>query len=193
MFPNFYSQNSSNKELQTPKTKEFYGPTSKSSKDEEDSSSSLEFIMTSTSEKYDFYQSIRSTNISTLSKYENGPYNQTGAAEMIGILLNSSKNRRIGWVFYHLQVFTQSFDKIVNEKYKILEEVNELRYEKISLLEDNNSLRTHNEALISQLEKTNQDCYLLSALLNEMKINRMANNLSKLVENTLVNTFFMIR
>lgn len=64
---------------------------------------------------------------------------------------------------------------------------------KISLLEDNNSLRTHNEALISQLEKTNQDCYLLSAMLNEMKINRMANNLSKLVENTLVNTFLMIR
>jgi hypothetical protein len=135
-----------------------------------------------------------STNISShLSKDEITSVSQSGVLEIMNFIINSIKSRRINWALTCIQNYSYNKKEFALEKECYIEEINELRYDKHSLLEDNASLRLHNEALIEQLERTNDDFYSLSILLNEMKIARMVSVLSKLMEIPILDAFFVLR
>ena len=126
---------------------------------------------------------IASTNASSkLSKEDVLIVSQSGAVEIINVVLKTAKSRRMEWVMTLLYVFTQRLSGFDEERESFIEEIDLLRYDKHCLLEDNTSLRIHNEALIDHLEQTNANCYNLSLMINDMKIMRMISILSRLTE-----------
>jgi hypothetical protein len=142
---------------------------------------------------YPTQAALNSTIASKISKEEYLAINQSGAVEIILTRLNSAVLRKLSWALTSLEIQTTSTILIDEEKHQYIEEINALLYDKHSLLEDNNSLRLHNEALIDSLEKTNDDCYLLSNMLNDMKIRRMVNVISRSVDSPILEALWCLR
>ena len=79
-----------------------------------------------------------------------------------------------------------------SERSRLIDQINELRFEKHSLLEDNNTLRHHNESLIDNLEKTNLEFQTLSLHLDQMRLLRMVRVVSKMVEVPMAEAFSLL-
>ena len=76
---------------------------------------------------------------------------------------------------------------------KLIETINELRLDKHNLLEDNTALRSHNEALINNLERTNLNFQNLSLHLYTMRLARMLRLIAKMVDLPVLEAFLLIK
>ena len=138
-----------------------------------------------------------SSNISTfasgkLSKEELSSVNQVGAFEMLVCQLKAARYRRIAWSISAMITYSRQIGYFDNEKARLIEQINDLRFEKHNLLDDNSTLRHHNENLIDNLEKTNIEFQTLSLNLDNMRLVRMARVVSKMIEIPVAEAFFKI-
>ena len=92
-----------------------------------------------------------------------------------------------------LSTYAQHFGMIDDEKAKPIDQINELRLDKHNLLEDNTALRSHNEALIDNLERTNLNFQSLSMHLDQMRLGRMVRVISKMIDMPVLEAFLLMR
>ena len=138
--------------------------------------------------------SMTSTTVSArLSKDELVSVSQLGAVEAIGLNVRASLYRRMAWALTSVYIFTQNLGEFDEERGRLVEEINCLRYDKHSLLDDNTNLRLHNEALIENLERIDENCYILSCMLNKMKLSRMMNIITKMFDTPLLDTMLTMK
>ena len=116
-----------------------------------------------------------------------------GAVEVISLVLSTSLCRKMAWAFTSINIFTLNLGQFDEERGRFVEEINCLRYDKHSLLDDNNNLRLHNEALIENLERIDENCYTLSCMLNKMKLSRMVNIISKMLDAPLLDALLTMK
>ena len=134
------------------------------------------------------------SNISTvasgkLSKDEVSSMNQLGGLEMMFMQLKEARIRNLAWGLCSLLTYSRQIGHFDNERGRLIDQINELRFEKHSLLEDNNTLRHHNESLIENLEKTNLEFQTLSLHLDQMRLVRMVRVVSKMIEVPMAEAF----
>jgi hypothetical protein len=128
-----------------------------------------------------------------LSKEEVVEINKVGGAEVLFIHLREAKKRRAGWALASIWTFSRNIGMFDDERSRLVEQINELRYDKHSLLEDNTALRMHNEALIENLEKTNIEFASLSLHLDQMRIARMVRAISKMVDLPVLESLIILK
>lgn len=151
----------------------------------------LSFI--SSGEKSMDFSNLTTNASSRLLKEEVVGISQVGAMDVLGLIFKNAGKRKMTWALTSILIFSQSLGDFDCERERFIEEINLLRYDKHSLLEDNTNLRLHNEALIDNLDRSNADCYTLSLILNEMKISRMTNLFSKMIELPMLDALFLLR
>ena len=128
-----------------------------------------------------------------LSKEELVGVNQLGGAEVIALQLRNCRFRNLAVGFASVSVFSKQIGVFDDERTRLIEQINELRYDKHSLLEDNTALRHHNEALIDNLEKTNMNFQSLSLHLDQMRLGRMVRVISKMIELPMLEALIMVK
>ncbi|OMJ89188.1 hypothetical protein SteCoe_8740 [Stentor coeruleus] len=128
-----------------------------------------------------------------LSKDELVGVNQLGAAEVVCMQLRNLRQRNLLLGFTSVAVFSKQIGIFDDERSRLIEQINELRYDKHSLLEDNTALRHHNEALIDNLEKTNLNFQSLSLHLDQMRLGRMVRVISKMIELPMLEALIMVK
>jgi hypothetical protein len=128
-----------------------------------------------------------------LSKEELVGVNQLGGAEVIALQLRNCRLRNLAVGFASVSVFSKQIGVFDDERSRLIEQINELRYDKHSLLEDNTALRHHNEALIDNLEKTNMNFQSLSLHLDQMRLGRMVRVISKMIELPMLEALIMVK
>lgn len=124
-----------------------------------------------------------------LSREEVNSINQLGALEMMFTQLKGARIRNLSWGICSVLTYSRQIGFYDNERSRLIDQINELRFEKHSLLEDNNTLRHHNESLIENLEKTNLEFQTLSLHLDQMRLVRMVRVVSKMVEVPMAEAF----
>jgi hypothetical protein len=119
--------------------------------------------------------------------------NQSGAVEILGLCLKTCMIRRLTWAFACIECLSGKARVIENDYEDLVQQVNFLVYDKACLLEDNNSLRTHNEALIESLERTNEYCNSLSLMINGIQITKLVAHVKKMAELPLFHAFMTLK
>ena len=119
--------------------------------------------------------------------------NQMGAAEVVGLTLKHARIRQIALGLNTLSNFSQHVGMFDDEKARLIEQINDLRLDKHNLLEDNTALRSHNEALIDNLERTNLNFQSLSMHLDQMRLGRMVRVISKMIDMPVLEAFLLLR
>ncbi|OMJ76392.1 hypothetical protein SteCoe_24260 [Stentor coeruleus] len=137
------------------------------------------------------------SNVSTVinnkvSKDELNSISQVGAFELFALQIMSARSRKLAWSLSAISTFSKQVVYYDTERTRLIDQINELRYEKHSLLEDNNTLRNHNENLIENLEKTNLEFQALSLNLDNMRLVRMVRVVSKMIEVPMAEAFFIL-
>jgi regulator of replication initiation timing len=127
-----------------------------------------------------------------LSREEVTSINQMGAFEMLFNQLKGVRIRNISWGMCSILTYSRQIGFYDNERSRLIDQINELRFEKHSLLEDNNTLRHHNESLIDNLEKTNLEFQTLSLHLDQMRLVRMVRVVSKMIEVPMAEAFSLL-
>lgn len=130
---------------------------------------------------------------SKISKEDYISTSQLGAIEIIGFILKASRARKLSWSFGCLEIYYKNAEKLIRDEEAFISEINSLVFDKNSLLNDNASLRMHNEALIDQLEKTNNECFTLTSILSQMKLHRMATVITKMTAFHIINSFHLLK
>ena len=138
-------------------------------------------------------ESVSTDAAGKLSKEELIGVNQLGAAEVIILQLKNVRLRHIAVGFACVSLFSKQIGVFDDERGRLIEQINELRYDKHSLLEDNTALRHHNEALIENLEKTNMNFQSLSLHLDQMRLGRMVRVISKMIELPMLEALIMVK
>ena len=128
-----------------------------------------------------------------LSKEELIGVNQLGGAEVIALQMRNLRTRNVAISFANIVLFSKQIGVFDDERSRLIEQINELRYDKHSLLEDNTALRHHNEALIDNLEKTNMNFQSLSLHLDQMRLGRMVRVISKMIELPMLEALIMVK
>ena len=80
-----------------------------------------------------------------LSKEEVVEINKVGGAEVLFIHLREAKKRRAGWALASIWTFSRNIGMFDDERSRLVEQINELRYDKHSLLEDNTALVSYTQ------------------------------------------------
>jgi regulator of replication initiation timing len=124
-----------------------------------------------------------------LSREEVDSINRLGALEMMFNQLKGARIRNLSWGICSILTYSRQIGFYDNERSRLIDQINELRFEKHSLLEDNNTLRHHNESLIENLEKTNVEFQTLSLHLDQMRLVRMVRVVSKMIEVPMAEAF----
>jgi hypothetical protein len=142
-------------------------------------------------------KSVENPSISTaasnkMSKEDVISMNQLGAFELFSVQIKSARNRRAAWALASIFTYSKQIIFYDNERTRLIEQINELRFEKHSLLEDNNTLRVHNENLIENLEKSNLEFQALSLNLDNMRLVRMVRVVSKMIEVPIAEAFLTL-
>ena len=119
--------------------------------------------------------------------------NQLGGAEIIMLHLREARKRKATWALTSISTFSRHVGFFDDERSRLVEQINELRYDKHSLLEDNTALRMHNEALIENLEKTNIEFASLSLHLDQMRIARMVRAISKMIDLPILEAMIILK
>ena len=127
-----------------------------------------------------------------LTKEEVNSMNQVGALEMMFTQLKEVRIRNMSWGLCSMLTYGRQIGHYDSERSRLIDQINELRFEKHSLLEDNNTLRHHNESLIDNLEKTNLEFQTLSLHLDQMRLLRMVRVVSKMVEVPMAEAFSLL-
>jgi len=130
---------------------------------------------------------------SRLSPEEVKQISRQGAGEILGLELRSIRLRQIAIGFASVAEYSKQIGLFEDEKNRLVESINELRYDKHSLLEDNTALRHHNEALIETLEVTNINFEKLSLQLDQMRLGRMVRVISKMMEMPLLDALMIFK
>ena len=130
---------------------------------------------------------------SKITKDEALSINRNGAAEILGISLKSCLLRKLTWALACLECFSSKISSQEINYEDLVQQLNVLVYDKACLLEDNNSLRTHNEALIESLERTNEYCNSLSLMINEIQISKLVAHIRKMAEYPLFHAFMTLK
>ena len=128
-----------------------------------------------------------------LNREEIQEINKIGGAEVLFIHLREARKRRAGWALASVWTFSRNIGMFDDERSRLVEQINELRYDKHSLLEDNTALRMHNEALIENLEKTNIEFASLSLHLDQMRIARMVRAISKMIDLPILESLIILK
>ena len=136
--------------------------------------------------------SISTATTNKMSKEEVNSMNQLGALELFTIQVKSAKNRKLAWALASVFTYSKQIIYYDSERSRLIEQINELRFEKHSLLEDNNTLRLHNENLIENLEKSNMEFQALSLNLDNMRLVRMVRVVSKMIEVPMAEAFLIL-
>ena len=137
--------------------------------------------------------SVSTDAVGKLSKEELIGVNQLGGAEVIALQIRNLKTRNVAIAFSNVLIYSKQVGVFDDERSRLIEQINELRYDKHSLLEDNTALRHHNEALIDNLEKTNVNFQSLSLHLDQMRLGRMVRVISKMIELPMLESLIMIK
>ena len=130
---------------------------------------------------------------SKITKDEALSINRNGAAEILGISLKSCLLRKLTWALACLECYSSKISSQEINYEDLVQQLNVLVYDKACLLEDNNSLRTHNEALIESLERTNEYCNSLSLMINEIQISKLVAHIRKMAEYPLFHAFMTLK
>ncbi|OMJ89287.1 hypothetical protein SteCoe_8584 [Stentor coeruleus] len=144
--------------------------------------------------KLEFYDdfSTASTMRSVLNKDETLRIKQKGAVQVLYLNVFKAINRKISGIFAYLDVYVKKYGVIDQEKSRLVQQINELRYEKHSLLEDNNTLRMHNDTLILRLEKNTADFQRINLDVDLVKIVLMVKIVKRQVDLVSLTAFHMI-
>ncbi|OMJ79726.1 hypothetical protein SteCoe_20206 [Stentor coeruleus] len=142
-------------------------------------------------EFYDDFSTV-STVQSALNKDNTLRIKQKGAVQVLYFDICKVVNRKMSVVFASLDAYVKKFGVIDQEKSRLVQQINELRYEKHSLLEDNNTLRVHNDTLISRLEKNTLDIQQIHLNLDLVKIASMVKIVKRQVDLVSLAAFHMI-
>ncbi|OMJ93792.1 hypothetical protein SteCoe_3113 [Stentor coeruleus] len=137
------------------------------------------------------------SNVSTIisnkvSKDEVNSISQVGALELLTLQIMSARTRKLAWSLSAIFTFSKQVTYYDTERIRLIDQINEMRYEKHSLLEDNNTLRHHNDNLIENLEKTNFEFRALSLNIDNMRLVRMVRVVSKMIEVPMAEAFFIL-
>ena len=119
--------------------------------------------------------------------------NQYGGVEVMSLHLREARKRRTIWALTSICTYSRHIGLFDDERSRLVEQINELRYDKHSLLEDNTALRMHNEALIENLEKTNIEFASLSLHLDQMRIARMVRAISKMIDLPILESLIILK
>ncbi|CAG9311042.1 unnamed protein product [Blepharisma stoltei] len=128
-----------------------------------------------------------------MSKEEIAELSKNGATEVICLQLREVRVRQLAIGFSSIASYSRQVGLFEDERTRLIESINELRYDKHSLLEDNTALRHHNEALIESLEATNMNFHALTLQLDQMRLGRMVRVISKMIEIPVLEALIVLR
>ncbi|OMJ93947.1 hypothetical protein SteCoe_3004 [Stentor coeruleus] len=139
------------------------------------------------------YFSISTGANSRVTKYDMMNNDQNWALQLLVYNIKSVLLRKKMFGLTCIEMYSKNMLEFDEEREILYEEIRDLRYDKMSLLEDNAVLRMYNEELVESLEKTNNECLIMSDLVKETKLSRMVALLGKMVELPMLEVVFTLR